>query len=88
MSDLITTAQNAPFFKKLGIYARLSGPGWIQAAVTLGGGSLVGALYLGVIGGYEFMWLQPLAMLCGMHGPVLLLLRRIHTPTFIVCGLV
>ena len=47
-------------------YAKLTGPGWIQAAVTLGGGSLVGALYLGVIGGYQFMWLQPLAMLCGV----------------------
>lgn len=44
----------------------MSGPGWVQAAVTLGGGSLVGALYLGVIGGYQFMWLQPLAMLCGV----------------------
>lgn len=66
MPDPITTAQNAPFLKKLGIYTKLSGPGWIQAAVTLGGGSLVGALYLGVIGGYEFMWLQPLAMLCGI----------------------
>lgn len=66
MIDPITAAQNAPFLKKLGIYTKLSGPGWIQAAVTLGGGSLVGALYLGVIGGYEFMWLQPLAMLCGI----------------------
>lgn len=47
-------------------YAKMTGPGWIQAAVTLGGGSLVGALYLGVIGGYQFMWLQPLAMLCGV----------------------
>ncbi len=54
------------FFKKLILYTRLSGPGWIQAAVTLGGGTLVGALYLGVIGGYEFLWLQPLAMLCGI----------------------
>lgn len=54
------------FFKKLTHYARLSGPGWIQAAVTLGGGTLVGGLYLGVIGGYEFLWLQPLAMLCGI----------------------
>lgn len=44
----------------------MTGPGWVQAAVTLGGGSLVGALYLGVIGGYQFMWLQPLAMLCGV----------------------
>lgn len=66
MSDPITAAASAPFLNKLGIYAKLSGPGWIQAAVTLGGGSLVGALYLGVIGGYEFMWLQPLAMLCGI----------------------
>lgn len=66
MSDSLSTAQNASFFTKLGIYTKLSGPGWVQAAVTLGGGSLVGALYLGIIGGYEFLWLQPLAMLCGI----------------------
>ena len=54
------------FFKKIALYIRMSGPGWVQAAVTLGGGTLVGALYLGVIGGYEFLWLQPLAMLCGI----------------------
>ncbi len=59
-------AQNGGFLTKLGVYGKMSGPGWIQAAVTLGGGSLVGALYLGVIGGYEFLWLQPLAMLCGI----------------------
>ena len=66
MSDPLHTAKNGSFFTKLLIYGRLSGPGWVQAAVTLGGGSLVGALYLGVIGGYEFLWLQPLAMLCGI----------------------
>ena len=66
MSDPLERAQKGSFFTKLGIYSRLSGPGWVQAAVTLGGGSLVGALYLGVIGGYEFLWLQPLAMLCGI----------------------
>ncbi|GAB5525577.1 MAG: divalent metal cation transporter [Roseivirga sp.] len=53
------------FFNKLQFYAKQSGPGWIQAAVTLGGGTLVSALYLGVVGGYEFLWLQPLAMLMG-----------------------
>ena len=47
-------------------YFKNSGPGWIQAAVTLGGGTLVSSLYLGVIGGYDFLWLQPLAMLCGI----------------------
>jgi len=62
----IESALVSPFPRKLGIYAKMSGPGWVQAAVTLGGGTLVGALYLGVIGGYQFMWLQPLAMLCGV----------------------
>ncbi len=52
-------------FSKFFSYAKQSGPGWIQAAVTLGGGTLVSALYLGVIGGYQFLWLQPLAMLFG-----------------------
>lgn len=53
------------FLNKLKTYGKQSGPGWIQAAVTLGGGTLVSALYLGVVGGYEFLWLQPLAMLMG-----------------------
>ena len=51
---------------KLISYAKQSGPGWLQAAVTLGGGSLVGALYLGVIGGNGLLWLQPLAMIFGV----------------------
>jgi Mn2+/Fe2+ NRAMP family transporter len=55
-----------PFPGRLAGYARLTGPGWMQAAVTLGGGSLASALYLGVIAGYSLMWLQPLAMLCGV----------------------
>ncbi len=47
-------------------YMRLSGPGWLQGAITLGGGSLAGALYLGVIMGYSMMWLQPIAMVLGV----------------------
>jgi Mn2+/Fe2+ NRAMP family transporter len=66
LNTQLQKAQNGSFLTKLSIYGKMSGPGWIQAAVTLGGGSLVGALYLGVIGGYEFLWLQPLAMLCGI----------------------
>ncbi|MGJ8651694.1 MAG: divalent metal cation transporter [Opitutaceae bacterium] len=66
VDDILADAQARGGAYKSLTYARLSGPGWVQAAVTLGGGSLVGALYLGVIGGYQFMWLQPLAMLCGI----------------------
>ncbi len=47
-------------------YVKLSGPGWLQSAITLGGGSLAGSLYLGIIGGYDMMWLQPLMMAFGV----------------------
>ena len=47
-------------------YARLSGPGWLQSAITLGGGSLASALYLGVLAGYGLLWVQPVAMLLGI----------------------
>ena len=59
-------AQTAGLGRTLATYTRLSGPGWLQSAITLGGGSLAGSLYLGVIGGYEFLWLQPLMMILGI----------------------
>jgi len=59
-------AQAAGLGATLKTFVRLSGPGWLQSAITLGGGSLAGSLYLGVIGGYEFLWLQPLMMILGI----------------------
>jgi len=50
----------------LGAYVRLSGPGWLQSAITLGGGSLSSSLYLGVLAGFSLLWLQPLAMIIGI----------------------
>jgi len=50
----------------LGAYVKLSGPGWLQSAITLGGGSLAGSLYLGVLAGASLLWLQPLAMILGI----------------------
>ncbi|MFP6906582.1 MAG: divalent metal cation transporter [Verrucomicrobiota bacterium] len=47
-------------------YSKLSGPGWLQSAITLGGGSLGGALFLGVIGGYGMLWVQLVAMILGV----------------------
>ncbi|MBN2314888.1 MAG: hypothetical protein JXM79_13230, partial [Sedimentisphaerales bacterium] len=48
------------------VYLKLSGPGWLQSGITLGGGSLSSSLYLGVLVGFSFMWLQPLAMILGV----------------------
>ncbi len=55
-----------PLPQRASYYAKKSGPGWLQGAITLGGGSLAGALYLGVFMGYNMMWLQPLAMILGV----------------------
>ena len=49
-----------------GTFVKLSGPGWLQSAITLGGGSLAGSLYIGVLGGMAFLWLQPFAMILGI----------------------
>ncbi|UCG48995.1 MAG: hypothetical protein JSU94_04265, partial [Phycisphaerales bacterium] len=64
--EMILTSQKQgrwPLFKT---FVRLSGPGWLQSGITLGGGSLSSSLYLGVLVGFSFMWLQPLAMILGI----------------------
>ena len=47
-------------------FLKCSGPGWLQGAITLGGGSLGGSLYLGVLGGFSLLWLQAVAMIMGV----------------------
>ncbi len=64
--QMILDAKAKGKLSTLGAFCRLSGPGWMQSATTLGGGSLASALYLGVLGGFGFMWLQPLAMIFGI----------------------
>lgn len=64
--ERIVSAQKKGTGAKLGAYVRLSGPGWLQSAITLGGGSLAGSLYLGVLAGYSLLWLQVLAMVMGV----------------------
>jgi Mn2+/Fe2+ NRAMP family transporter len=64
--QLLQQAEQRGLWGRLSIYSRLSGPGWMQGAVTLGGGSLAGALFLGILAGPHLLWLQPLAMACGV----------------------
>ncbi len=54
-----------PPLKRLPAYLRLSGPGWLQGAMTLGGGSAITSLTIGAVYGYELLWVQPLAMIIG-----------------------
>ena len=64
--EILANAQARGTAATLGAYLRLSGPGWLQSAVTLGGGSLIGSLYLGMAGGYDLLWVQLLAIFCGV----------------------
>ncbi len=64
--ELLAAVANKGAGTKIKTYAKLCGPGWLQSAITLGGGSLIGALSLGAIGGTNFMWVQPLAMILGI----------------------
>ncbi|MBF0198765.1 MAG: divalent metal cation transporter [Planctomycetes bacterium] len=62
----LKSAQAQGSLATLSCYIKHSGPGFLQSAITLGGGSLAGALFLGVIGGYELLWVQLVAMILGV----------------------
>ncbi len=63
--DLLKAQQSGPL-ATLRTFTRLSGPGWLQSAITLGSGSLAGALFLGVLGGTSLLWLQLVAIVMGV----------------------
>ncbi len=59
-------AETKGLYSCLAAYTKLSGPGWLQSAITLGGGSLASSLFLGVLAGYSLLWLQPVAIILGI----------------------
>ena len=64
--EILSSAQERGSAATLGAFFKLSGPGWLQSAITLGGGSLGGALYLGMLAGYSMLWLQLVAIVIGV----------------------
>lgn len=65
-SRILKSVEGQSAGRRLRIYLSLTGPGWLQSALTLGGASLTGSLYLGVLTGFSMLWLQPLAMILGI----------------------
>jgi len=65
-ASYLDQAQQQGGWAKVRAYTRLSGPGWLQSAITLGGGSLASALFLGVVGGYAVLWVQTGAIILGV----------------------
>ncbi len=54
------------FWQRWRGYWGLSGPGWMQSALTLGAGSAGSAIFAGSVFGYKLLWVQPVAMLLGV----------------------
>lgn len=76
---LLNSLSSKPWYARTGTYLSLSGPGWLQGAMTLGGGSAVTSLTIGALYGYEFLWVQPVAMLIGCIMLFALSYQTLHT---------
>ncbi|MCX8157547.1 MAG: divalent metal cation transporter [Verrucomicrobiae bacterium] len=55
-----------PWYKRLSGYYQLTGPAWLQSAMTLGAGSATASVVAGAFFGYQLLWVQPVAMLLGI----------------------
>ncbi|MCB9868436.1 MAG: divalent metal cation transporter [Planctomycetes bacterium] len=64
--ERLTALAGKPLPTRLWGYLGMSGPGFLQGALTLGGGSAGSSLFAGALLGYQLLWVQPLAMLCGV----------------------
>lgn len=63
--ELAELESKSPVQRWRGYFSR-TGPGWLQSAITLGGGSAIASLYLGAHYQYRLLWVQPLAMVVGI----------------------
>ncbi|MDR0522065.1 MAG: divalent metal cation transporter [Planctomycetaceae bacterium] len=58
-------AKRPPLRKALG-YIKLTGPGLLQSAMTLGAGSAAASVVAGASFGYKLLWVQPVAIFLGI----------------------
>lgn len=69
------------FWARTKWYFSKSGPGWMQSAMTLGGGSAMASLFSGAYLKYNLLWVQPVAMLIGVVMLSALAYQTLHTGT-------
>lgn len=71
--------QGQPAGKRMWGYLRLSGPGYVQSAMTLGGGSVASCVVMGSLLGYRLLWVQPLAIVLGFTVLAAIAKQTCHT---------
>lgn len=60
------TESRPHFWQRWRGYWQLTGPGWVQSALTLGAGSAGSTIMAGALYGYKLLWVQPVAMFLGV----------------------
>ena len=65
-TDRFAELDSKSFVPRVAGYLRYMGPGYLQSAMTLGGGSAFAALFGGAAFGYQLLWVAPTAMLLGI----------------------
>jgi len=58
--------EGQPLLRRWWGYSSLTGPGWLQSALTLGSGSAMASIFAGATHEYSLLWVQPLAMILGV----------------------
>lgn len=64
--DKLATLEGKGFLQRWRGYSKMTGPGYLQSALTLGGGSAVASLFAGSYLQYGLLWVQPAAMILGI----------------------
>ncbi len=65
-SEFLRELDRRPWRERLRGYYQLTGPAWMQSAMTLGAGSAAASVVAGAFYGYTLLWVQPVAMLLGV----------------------
>lgn len=65
-SEELDRIATLPFYKRIPAYFKYTGPGFLQSAMTLGGGTVGACLMSGSLYGYKLLWVPPVAMLLGI----------------------
>ncbi len=58
--------EHAPAPRRWWGFLKRGGPGYLQSALTLGGGTAASSLFAGAAFGYQLLWVAPVAMLLGV----------------------
>ncbi len=62
----LTKLEDASPLRRTRAFLKLSGPGYMQSAMTLGGGTAIASLGAGAAFGYKLLWVAPTAMVLGI----------------------